>query len=60
MRIHGPEVLRDTSTNWGLVPGEHGVEFPCPNCGSAVIVRSYKARKLGITYRCPVCGFEGP
>jgi hypothetical protein len=47
-------------TNWTLAPLERGVEFVCPNCGRTSIIRNYKARKLGISYKCPACGFEGP
>ena len=35
------------------------VIFPCPKCDSR-IVRSSKARKIAIRYKCPSCGFEGP
>ncbi|MBP1450041.1 MAG: DUF1610 domain-containing protein [Thermoproteus sp.] len=59
-KIYGPNPPRDTMTNWALEPLVRGVEFVCPNCGKAAIVRSFKSRKLGIIYRCPACGFEGP
>lgn len=59
-KIYGPQPPADSMTNWSLAPLERGVEFVCPNCGKATIIRSYKSRKLGITYKCPVCGFEGP
>ncbi len=59
-KIYGPSPPSDTATNWTLAPLERGVEFVCPNCGRSTIIRSYKARKLGVRYKCPVCGFEGP
>jgi len=43
-----------------MEPGEHGVEFMCPNCGRAVIRRCKRCRQLGIPYECPNCGFRGP
>jgi predicted RNA-binding Zn-ribbon protein involved in translation (DUF1610 family) len=43
-----------------FVPGEYGVEFPCPNCGKVIIRRCKKCRKLGVKYECPACGFIGP
>jgi len=43
-----------------MEPGEHGVEFMCPNCGKAVIRRCKRCRQLGIPYECPNCGFRGP
>ena len=36
------------------------VEFKCPACGKSRIVRSMKARKMGLEYTCPECGFVGP
>ncbi len=36
------------------------VIFSCPNCGRALIVRCKDCRLLGVKYKCPVCGFEGP
>ncbi len=36
------------------------VQFKCPSCGDATIVRSREARRLASKYKCPVCGFEGP
>ncbi|MDW8170728.1 MAG: zinc finger domain-containing protein [Desulfurococcaceae archaeon] len=41
-------------------PEEPGAAFPCPNCGSIMIYRCAKCRKLSVPYKCPVCGFEGP
>ncbi|WP_440059032.1 zinc finger domain-containing protein [Thermogladius sp. 4427co] len=43
-----------------MEPGEHGVEFLCPNCGKAYIRRCKKCRQLGVPYVCPNCGFRGP
>lgn len=43
-----------------FVPGEYGVEFPCPNCGKSTIRRCKKCRKLSVEYTCPSCGFRGP
>lgn len=49
-----------TSCKRPLVPGEYGVEFPCPNCGKAIIRRCKRCRKLAVEYTCPNCGFRGP
>jgi hypothetical protein len=35
------------------------VMFPCPECESE-IYRCFKCRKLGNSYVCEKCGFEGP
>ncbi|MBS3136160.1 RNA-binding protein [Candidatus Woesearchaeota archaeon] len=35
------------------------VIMPCPGCGET-IVRSARARKLAIKYKCEKCGFTGP
>ncbi|MEM4717156.1 MAG: zinc finger domain-containing protein [Desulfurococcaceae archaeon] len=43
-----------------FTPGEHGVEFPCPNCGKGVIRRCKRCRQLAVEYTCPNCGFRGP
>ncbi|MFX0060699.1 MAG: zinc finger domain-containing protein [Candidatus Hermodarchaeota archaeon] len=52
---------RCTSTNKVITPTDHGtVRFLCPNCGAFKIIRSSKARKFGIRYKCANCGFEGP
>ncbi|RLE43102.1 RNA-binding protein [Candidatus Woesearchaeota archaeon] len=36
------------------------VEFPCPNCGEATIVRCSHCRRIAARYQCPRCGFVGP
>jgi len=43
-----------------IAPFERAVRFRCPNCGEVLIWRCQKCRKLGNTYVCPKCGFEGP
>ncbi len=43
-----------------IPPGEHGVAFPCPNCGKVIIIRCRKCRQLSVPYKCPNCGFVGP
>ncbi|ABM81180.1 zinc finger domain-containing protein [Hyperthermus butylicus] len=43
-----------------ITPWEKGVAFVCPNCGEVVIWRCARCRKMGVVYRCPKCGFEGP
>ncbi len=35
-------------------------EFECPSCGKGKIVRGKHCREISNTYRCGVCGFEGP
>lgn len=41
-------------------PREKAVSFYCPRCGEVLIWRCYRCRRLGVTYKCPKCGFEGP
>ncbi len=36
------------------------VEFLCPECGKAKIVRCVDCRKKAVKYTCPECGFIGP
>ncbi len=36
------------------------VEFGCPGCGKAKIIRCGKCRKLTNVYECGSCGFRGP
>jgi Zn-ribbon RNA-binding protein len=35
-------------------------EFACPNCGKSKIIRGKHCREISNTYKCEVCGFEGP
>lgn len=42
-----------------IMPWEKAVVFPCPKCGHP-IWRCAKCRKMGVPYKCPNCGFEGP
>ncbi|MCE4617572.1 MAG: zinc finger domain-containing protein [Desulfurococcales archaeon] len=41
-------------------PGDRASAFLCPNCGKVLLWRCARCRALAITYKCPVCGFEGP
>jgi len=34
--------------------------FKCPNCGEVEIVRCQRCKRMGLKYKCPKCGFEGP
>jgi len=36
------------------------VEFGCPGCGKALIIRCERCRKLMNLYQCPDCNFQGP
>ena len=36
------------------------IEFKCPKCGKAKIVRCKHCRETSKIYACPECGFEGP
>ncbi len=36
------------------------VEFACPSCGKAKVVRCKKCRENENPYKCKDCGFEGP
>ncbi|MEO2154504.1 MAG: zinc finger domain-containing protein [Nanoarchaeota archaeon] len=42
-----------------IINDTRATKFPCPECGT-IIVRCGKCRKMGIPYKCPNCGFEGP
>ncbi len=35
-------------------------EFDCPQCGKGRIIRDRQCREISNTYKCDVCGFEGP
>ena len=39
---------------------EGTVDFPCPACGQAIIVRCPHCRSIAAPYTCPKCGFIGP
>ncbi len=43
-----------------IVPGEKGVNFPCPNCGEIIMWRCKRCRSIANAYKCPKCGFVGP
>ncbi len=36
------------------------VEFSCPACGKARIIRCEKCKRLENPYACESCGFTGP
>jgi predicted RNA-binding Zn-ribbon protein involved in translation (DUF1610 family) len=36
------------------------VEFVCPQCGNAKILRCGKCKRLQNRYECPKCKFVGP
>ncbi|MGC9037853.1 MAG: zinc finger domain-containing protein [Candidatus Micrarchaeia archaeon] len=36
------------------------VEFKCPKCNEGVIIRCRECRENFRSYKCSVCGFEGP
>jgi predicted RNA-binding Zn-ribbon protein involved in translation (DUF1610 family) len=61
IKLHETAVMAIcTSCKKPFSPGEHGVEFTCPNCGKAIIRRCKRCRKLAVEYVCPNCGFRGP
>ncbi|MCL4373766.1 zinc finger domain-containing protein [Candidatus Marsarchaeota archaeon] len=35
-------------------------EFKCPKCGKGTIIRCDHCREITNSYKCDVCGFEGP
>ena len=39
---------------------DSSVNFKCPNCLKAHIVRNRHERAAGIKYTCGQCGFTGP
>ena len=49
-----------SSTKERIANDEGNAQFPCPKCGEETIVRSARARKLGMKYSCSKCGFTGP
>ncbi len=53
-------IKRCTSCNGVIGAGENFVEFPCPSCGEAKIIRCEKCKVLVNEYKCPACGFVGP
>ena len=56
--MSGPD--RCTATGVRIANDSGSVRFPCPGCGKYEIIRSSKARKTVVKYKCPLCGFEGP
>lgn len=50
----------DSSTNKSIANDVGSVQFPCPQCGEEMIVRSKNARQIVTKYTCSKCGFEGP
>ncbi|MEE9323130.1 MAG: zinc finger domain-containing protein [Candidatus Aenigmarchaeota archaeon] len=42
----------ETQKNW--------VQFDCPSCRKAEIIRCERCRRLVNTYECPSCKFIGP
>jgi hypothetical protein len=48
------------STKQRITNDSGRVIFACPKCGEDTIIRSSKARKLAMKYKCTKCGFEGP
>ena len=36
------------------------VEFKCPSCGKAKIIRCLNCRTTSRPYKCQDCNFEGP
>ncbi|RLJ09973.1 MAG: RNA-binding protein [Candidatus Aenigmatarchaeota archaeon] len=52
--------MKCTSCGMSVETEESWVEFKCPRCGKAKIIRCEKCRKLMNTYVCPNCGFVGP
>ncbi|HDR53267.1 MAG TPA: DUF1610 domain-containing protein [archaeon] len=39
---------------------ENSVTFKCPGCGDGLVVRCGECRAQMRSWKCPVCGFEGP
>ncbi len=53
------EIVKTNSTKQ-LSVNDIVVRFTCPNCGEGIIIRSNKEKKLGLKWKCNICGFEGP
>ena len=60
IEIRENQTLVCTSCNTKITNQEGTVRFLCPNCGEFEIVRCGRCRRLGMKYKCPNCGFEGP
>ncbi|MFZ8801119.1 MAG: zinc finger domain-containing protein [Candidatus Nanopusillus sp.] len=52
--------LEKTNVWRNLIVSDTVVRFICPNCGQGVIIRSNKEKKLGLEWKCLVCGYTGP
>ncbi|MDO8634045.1 MAG: zinc finger domain-containing protein [archaeon] len=49
-----------TCTTCNSVISGKFVEFKCPQCGQASIVRCSHCRTTSKSYSCPECSFGGP
>ncbi len=54
------EAIRCTSCGKRVEAEKAWVEFMCPKCGKAKIIRCEKCKRMVNTYECPKCGFVGP
>ncbi len=52
--------LRCTSCGKNVETEKNWVEFTCPQCGKAKILRCEKCKRLEVQYECPQCKFIGP
>ena len=54
------EVMRCISCGRRIEAESFWVEFDCPKCGKAKIIRCEKCKRMINPYECPKCGFRGP
>ncbi|MGB9732483.1 MAG: zinc finger domain-containing protein [Candidatus Micrarchaeales archaeon] len=54
-----PSLAGKVCTSCGKLTHKY-VEFKCPKCGEATIIRCEHCRETYTPYKCPKCGFEGP
>ena len=55
-----PQEKKCTSCGKRIESETDWVEFKCPGCGKANVIRCNKCKRLENKYKCPDCGFEGP
>lgn len=54
------QAMRCTSCGKLVEAEQFWVEFPCPSCGKARVIRCEKCKGMENPYTCPSCAFKGP
>lgn len=52
--------MKCVSCGMSVEADKNWVEFKCPKCEKASIIRCGKCKRLTNKYECPECGFIGP